>query len=138
MAYRTQIYESGIVRVIKTGDGHDWIKAKADRIESVARARVPIRTGRLLNSHRVTQNRNSLGRYQTGFVVSANTSYAAYVHEGTGIHGPRGTPITSRRGMRIPGHNLKRTGSRSTVVRIVLGQPAKPWLAQAAASVVGV
>jgi hypothetical protein len=136
--YRVEVYENSLVRLIQTGDGNRWIKSKAKKVEHVARglavSMMKNPTGALAASHRTTQNRSALGRYQSGFVVSANAYYAAWVHDGTGIHGPRGRYITSDRGMKLPGPNPKRRiqGKHGTVIYRSQGQVAKPWLAEAA------
>lgn len=135
MAYTVEVYENGIVRLIQVGDGVRWIRSKAKAVENRARVIVPKRTGKLMASHRTTQNRSGLGRYESGFAVSADASYARYVHEGTGIHGPRHAPIVKLKGMKIPGR-INRLGSKGdTVIYRSQGQRANPWLERAAAQV---
>lgn len=139
MAYTVEVYENGIVRLIQVGDGVRWIRSKAKAVENRARTIVPKRTGKLMASHRTTQNRSGLGRYESGFAVSADASYARFVHEGTGIHGPRHAPIVKLKGMRIrdgrnPNPN-RRVGSQGTFIHRSQGQRANPWLERAAAQV---
>lgn len=136
MAYRVEVYEAGWVRVMQSGDGVAWNRRKANQIKARAIVRAPKRTGRLAASHRVTQNRNQLGQFQTGFTVSAQTPYAGYVHGGTGIYGGRGMII---RRMVIPagGHSVP-WGPGPRVIRKSRGQRPQPWLEQAARDVLGV
>ncbi|QNJ55531.1 hypothetical protein SEA_PHINKY_39 [Microbacterium phage Phinky] len=139
MAYRVEVYESGWVRVMQTGDGVRWNRKKAEQIKARAIVRAPKRTGRLAASHRVEQNRNQLGQFQTGFTISAETGYARFVHDGTGIHGPGGRGLIVRR-MSIPAgaHSPGFFGSGPRIIFRSRGQRAQPWLAQAARDVVGV
>lgn len=139
MVARVTVYESRISGIIKVGSGQRWIKRKSDNICTTAVMFAPLgATGNLKASHRVDQNRNVLGQYQSGFTISANTRYAAWVHGGTGIYGPLGTPIVSPRGkmMKIPGQNpnlpARWSTSRRTMVRSVRGQRANNWLERAA------
>ncbi|QIG59043.1 hypothetical protein SEA_RUBYRALPH_35 [Microbacterium phage RubyRalph] len=136
MAYRVEVYESGFVTLIQVGDGHRWIRAKARQIENRARMIAPKRTGRLAASHRTDQERTAQGRYQSGFRVSATVPYAGFVHRGTGIYGPRGARIISRRGKMmgpLPGAGA----GRPRFIRSSRGQRPQPWLERAGRSVVG-
>ena len=133
MAHRVVVFEGTISRLVQAGSGRRWTKRKADAIRRTAIVLAPARTGRLKGSHRTTQNRDVLGRYQTGFIVSATAPYSSYVHGGTG---PWITPKNGRY-LRIPGPNPRRpahwkSSRTSTVVRRVRGQRANPWLLRAA------
>ena len=144
MPAKVIVYDEAIVRLIQRGDGHFWIRRKANAIRGTALALAPARTGRLKGSHRVTQNRDAGGRFQTGFIISATAPYARYVHEGTGpwiypangkfLRLPGVNRTASRNSFRGPNGNPRpgRTGERSTVVRKVRGQKANPWLERAA------
>lgn len=89
------IYQNGILRAIDN-DGEPWTKDVADEVMRVAQNICPSSSGRLRNSHLVTQNRNR-GLYTRGFSISAGNGLpdgrALWVHNGTGIYGPRGIPI---------------------------------------------
>lgn len=128
MAHRVVVFEGNIARLIQVGDGKRWIKRKADKIKRTAVMIAPIRSGRLKRSHRVDQNRDALGRFQTGFKISATAPHARYVHEGTT------GPIRSRSGkmLKLPGRNPRRPArwrsAASTRVWSVKGQRANPWL----------
>lgn len=63
-----------------------WTLGKTRMVASFARRFAPVRTGRLRASIKVEQSRDTAGRYKTGYSVSANTPYAAFVHEGTRPH----------------------------------------------------
>lgn len=71
-------------------------KKRAKRVLNFAQQEVPTgKTGELRNSLRVTQSREVTGRYTTGYDVTANTSYALFVHEGTRPHVIQGKPLLS-------------------------------------------
>ncbi len=74
--------------------------------------------------------------------VGSSLDYAVYVHEGTGIYGPKGAPIRARSGglLRWPGINNSGSGNRrysggSTdgyiYARSVRGSPGRPFLRNA-------
>jgi len=67
------------------GSGPDRMnKRQAEAVAILAMALAPISSGRLKSTIRAEQNRNERGFYTFGHNVSAGTSYALYVHEGTG------------------------------------------------------
>ncbi|AWN03549.1 hypothetical protein PBI_HYPERION_32 [Microbacterium phage Hyperion] len=137
MAYKVTIYENRWAAIIQTGDGNRWLKSKADTIKHRAIIIAPRRTGRLAASHRTVQERSRRGRFQSGWRVEAAAPYAAYVHQGTGIHGPGGRGMIIRR-MSIPayGHGPGFFGSGRRVIRRSRGQRSQPWLEQAARQVI--
>lgn len=62
-------------------------------------------------------------------IVGTNVSYARYVHDGTGIYGPKGTPIRPRGGRYL---RFKPKGSaRYVYAREVKGMRPNPFLADA-------
>lgn len=127
MAYVVIVNDRGISQLIQVGDGRRWIKGQANQIERVAVSIAPGRTQQLRQSHEVVQERSALGRFQSGFRVSATARHAAWVHEGTSGMPGRWAKIPAQR---------SRTGAQ--VVKFgVKGQPGNPWLADAAAIVVG-
>lgn len=136
MAYKVTIYENRWAALIQTGDGNRWLKSKAEAIRRRAIIIAPRRTGRLAASHRTVQERSRLGRFQAGWRVEATVGYAAYVHQGTGIHRPGGRGMIVRR-MVIPagGHGPGFFGSGRRIIRRSKGQRSQPWLEQAARQV---
>ena len=59
--------------------------------------------------------------------VGTNVEYALYVHEGTGIYGKRGRPITP-----VRAKALKFTvGGKTLIRRSVAGMPGRPFLTDA-------
>jgi len=90
------------VKVFHTGSEPDrGCRANAMKVAALARELVPVRTGRLKSTIAANQNRNELGQYAFGYAVSAGTSYAVYVHEGTG---PSPRWPNTRRVMKWTGH----------------------------------
>lgn len=119
-------------KVFHTGSGPDrHIRKKAEAVAFSARSIVPRRTGRLLASIAVDQNRDEKGNFSFGFRVSAATPYVVYVHEGTG---PSPRWPTTRKNMKFAG----RDGTpvyRDFVMHP--GTPANPFLRDALAAMVG-
>lgn len=141
MTYTVKVYESNITAIFAAGgEGYRWNKAKADAIKDRAIILAPKRTGALAASHRVTQERDLGGRFQSGFRISAGgpgAEHAAFVHFGTGIHGPGGRGMIRKR-MVIPasGHGPGPWAASPLIIRKSRGQRAQPWLERAAAQVV--
>lgn len=80
--------------------------------------------------------------------VGTNVRYALYVHQGTGIYGPRKTPIRPVRArfLRWPVKNQSGVGRRRyrrgateryAYAKQVKGSPARPFLTDALAQVTG-
>ena len=68
------------------------------RVEAAAKKRISVSPkrvdkGRLRSSIRTVPIRAGFSR---GARVGSNVKYARFVHDGTGIYGPRGTPIKPR------------------------------------------
>lgn len=62
-------------------------------------------------------------------LVSANTFYARWVHDGTGVYGPRATPIRPKKGKFL---RFRPRGSRKWIyARQVKGMRPNPFLANA-------
>jgi hypothetical protein len=135
-AYRTVVYNSAIIALIQTGEGARWSHDKAKLIENTARRPgfSPVRSGRLRASH-VTLPGVGTNQYQKRWAVSALAYYAAYVHQGTGIYGPRHRPIIGwqRVPWNIGGRNKP---GKTSVVYMTKGQLPNPWLLRAAESVI--
>jgi hypothetical protein len=100
-------------------------------VRDVAITNAPKDTGQLAGSGSVEMNTHP------GFVVGVITfraRHAIWVHEGTGIYGPRGRPIRRRGGgyMKFPNRRggLGRGGRARSFIyaRTVRGQPGQPFL----------
>lgn len=96
---------------------------------TAARRRCPVDDGTLRASIRArTQQR---GSQVIGEVWSA-LEYAAYVHQGTGVYGPRGRPI---RPVRARVLSWEQPGAGRVFAREVKGQRPQPFLAEGLAEV---
>jgi hypothetical protein len=72
------------LKVFKTGSGPDRsARRNAEKVAVMARSLVPVSSGRLKSTIRADQNRTEKGQFAFGYTVSAGTSYAVFVHEGT-------------------------------------------------------
>jgi len=94
-------------------------------VENQAKRLCPVRTGRLRSA--ITHEL----RRESGIPVvrvGTNVNYSMYVHEGTGIYGPRHAPIRPRHAKL-----LRFTAEDGTIVftKQVKGQPARPFLERA-------
>jgi hypothetical protein len=73
------------VKVFHTGSGPDRsARRNAEKVAVLAKILAPVSSGRLKSTIKADQNRNEKGQYAFGYTVSAGTSYAVFVHEGTG------------------------------------------------------
>lgn len=134
--YRVTVLKPNIVSLVQTGELRRWHRDFAKDIENTARRRVPKRTRRLEHSH-VTLPTTGSNQYETRYRVSAMAAHGVYVHEGTGIFGPRGAPIISTRGMGpLPNAREGSIGRRPKYIYYSRGQRPKPWLEHAAQEVV--
>lgn len=90
-------------------------------VESRARKDAPVRTANLANTG--TSSVNADGSVGT---VSFTAPYAEYVHEGTGLYGPRRQKIVpkSKKALYWPG--------AAHPVRAVIGMKGRPFLGRAA------
>lgn len=89
--------EPEIDRILRSPDGDvaTYVRRVAEATRSLAVAGAPVDDGPLRASLRVQME------YTAGHVkawVYSNLEYSIWVHEGTGIYGPRGTPIRPKRG----------------------------------------
>lgn len=91
-----------------------------------AKRRCPVDSGRLRSS----LTKESFVEAGTPVCrVGTNLKYATYVHEGTGIYGPKHTPIVPRNGRFLV---FTPRGSSVTVfARQVRGVPPRPFLREA-------
>lgn len=99
---------------------------KAKQVERRAKRLVPVNHGLLRAS--ITARVVYRGSLPIG-QVGTKVKYAIYVHEGTGIYGPRGTPITPKKS---PFLVFKPKGSKNYIrVKSVKGMKATPFLRDA-------
>ncbi len=82
------------------------------------------RNGRLINALTFGDSDNDFEQISGGYRVGTNIAYAGYVQEGTGIYGPRGTPITPQSGQYL----VFTANGRQYFMRSVRGAPARPYL----------
>lgn len=117
-----------------------WAHGLGREVRNQARRRAPVDDGRLRSSidYAITRRGN-----RVSVVVGSPLPYARYVHEGTGIYGPHGTPIvpvTAKalkfevRGIRPGRRGPTRTPKgKGTIVfaKSVKGMEGTPYLADA-------
>ncbi len=114
------------------------LRLRANRVLNAARRNAPVDEGRLRSSLAVTYSKGPAG--QPIARIGSNLDYALYVHEGTGVYGPKGTPIRAKAGqfMRWPvknnsgqGRRRYAGGSTAAYAREVRGVPPRPFLRDA-------
>lgn len=119
--------DSNINQLLRGPDGEvvSALREVAERTAAIARTLAPADTGALRGSIRTSYETSER---EVNAYVYTNLDYAEYVHEGTGIYGPRGRPIRPRRGRYLvfPG----RTGGM-VFAREVQGQRPQPFLRRA-------
>lgn len=88
------------------------LRVRANRVLNAARRLVPRDTSRLGNSLTITYLTGPSG--EPVAQIGSNLSYALYVHEGTGLYGPRGALIRPRTAtvLRWPRTNNSGAGRR--------------------------
>lgn len=149
------IYDEGLIRAFQD-DGVPFTSKVAREVMAEAIAICPKGSGTLEAAHHVVQGRTK-GKFNAEFVVENTARHALWVHEGTGIYGPRHTPIvgvnqkylnvppgqgwlwTISTRLATPGRK-RRKGVRGPYIRIydpddpyyhsesVDGQRGEPWL----------
>jgi len=133
-----------IVSLLQSPAGPVWrdVQRRGNRVLNEARRRCPVDEGRLRSS--LTMEMQQVQKYPAA-VIGTNLPYGLYVHEGTGIYGPRRTPITPKRArvLRWPvknnqykqtGGNRRYAGGRTAAyayARSVKGVPPRPFLRDA-------
>lgn len=107
-------------------------EAIAQEIVNEARANCPVDNGALRASISSTVAVNG---DRCKITVGSPLEYAAYVHEGTGIYGPKNSPIVpvSRDFLRF----IPKGGSEYVFARSVKGMKPRPFLADAIQTVMG-
>lgn len=92
-----RVYNGRLASVVQD-DGRGFVEDVARQIESTAKVLAPKRTGRLARSISIGPTRGS-NQYQVRYRVTAYAPYSLYVHEGTGIYGPKRKIIDIGKGM---------------------------------------
>lgn len=118
-----------------------WADRLGNDIVNEAKRRCPVDEGTLRASITYVTS------FQSGsasVVVGTPLEYGRYLHEGTGIYGPRGTPIvpTTRHALKFkwdgPGVNTRSKDKRGYVfAKSVKGVEPNPFLADALLAVMG-
>lgn len=107
-----------------TGPVHRKVSSIVRKTDAIATATVKVDEGRLKNS-RVSGVRDEATRL-VGY-IEYTVDYALFVHEGTGIYGPRGRPIKPKRGEFL----VFRINGQLVYARQVKGSRPDPWLVNA-------
>jgi hypothetical protein len=105
-----------------TGPVHQKVAEIVRRTEAIAKATIRVDTGRARNTGKssVTAVPGAvIGR------VEFTAHYARYLHDGTGIYGPRGRPITPKRAL------VFRVGGQLVFARQVRGIRGDKFLVNA-------
>lgn len=121
-----RIEQAAMDRLLRSPSGgvaRDLLR-RGRNVESEAKRLCPVNSGRLRSS--ITADLRLDGGLPT-MRVGTNVAYARYVHDGTGIYGPRRTPIRPVRA------SILRFEVRGEIVwaRQTRGSPPRPFLAQA-------
>lgn len=128
VSVRLELNQRQINRMLRSPNGlvARNMRRRGRKVQRHAQRNVNSRTGRLAGSIQVRQIMENGG---PGVEVYTSLHYAMWVHEGTGIYGPRGRPITARR----PGGYLKFQGRYGGIVytKSVRGQRPNPFLRDA-------
>ena len=106
----------------------DILREQARMVAGAARKRAPRRTGRLAGS--ISSRVATAGGKAAG-IVTATAPYARFVHDGTGIYGPRGQMIRPRRARMLSWRD--RDTGEQIFAKAVRGVPPRPFLIQALA-----
>lgn len=118
------------------------VQRRGTRVLNEAKRLCPVDEGRLRSS--LTMQMQTVGKLPAA-VIGTNLEYGLYVHEGTGVYGPKRTPITPKRArvLRWPvknnaykttGGNRRYKGGRTAAyayAKKVKGVPPRPFLRNA-------
>ena len=120
--------------------GQQWGHRVGRRVQNAGRRRAPVDEGTLRNSIEYVVDVRPASTHVT---VGSPLPYARYIHEGTGIYGPKGTPITpvTRQVLKfqVKGSTGKRRGKDAQWVfaKSVKGIKPNPFLVDALVDVMG-
>lgn len=127
MAVVRVVFNGPALRSLAIQASADDLRPRANRVLSGARRRAPVDRGQLRASISVQFTRAPNGAPVAR--IGSNLPYALYVHEGTGIYGPRGVPITPVRGKYLV--FTPRGAKRPVFATSVKGMRGRPYLADA-------
>lgn len=121
------MHQGAINELLRSPSGpvHREVSSVLRKTEAIAVATAPVDEGRLRNA-RTSSVVDEAVRLRGRLEFTAD--YALFVHEGTGIYGPRGTPIKPKRSEYLVFRG--RDGSL-VFARQVKGMPGRPWLVNA-------
>jgi hypothetical protein len=112
-----------------SGPVHRAVASKVRKTEAIATATAPVRKasgGGRLKNNRESGVRDE-GSRLVGF-VTFKVHYALYVHEGTGIYGPRGAPIKPKTKKLL---RFELPDGTIVYAKSVKGMPGRPFLVEA-------
>jgi phage gpG-like protein len=132
-------FNGSALRSIALQGAEDDLRVRANRVLNAARRLAPVDEGRLRASIAVEFSREG---DTTVARIGSNLPYAMFVHEGTGLYGPRHAMIRPRakQFMRWPVKNNSGSGNRRysggstssyAYARQTRGVPARPFLRDA-------
>lgn len=104
------------------GGIRDWVNRSAARAVRVGTTEAPFSTGNLNRSIHANFAKQGLEAK-----VKPTANYAHYVHEGTGIYGPKKRPITPRSASVL----AFSVGGQMVFAKSVKGQKANPFMKRA-------
>lgn len=124
---RVEFDEGAIHALLNDRDGQVMRKlfARGKRIESTAKRLCPVDHGRLRSS--ITTQFYSSGA-GTVIRVGTDVEYARFVHDGTGIYGPRGAVIRPRRSKVLV---FQGSNGKTAFARYVRGSEGRPFMTRA-------
>jgi hypothetical protein len=128
---RVEPHHAGIADFMRTDIARAMLRVGL-QVETRAKTLCPVDSGYLRSS---INTRLAVEKAVPVVYVGSHVEYALWVHEGTGIYGPRHTPIRPIHGKYLV---FKPKGSTRTVyAKQVRGMRGRPFLAQALRDVLG-
>lgn len=126
MAGLDEVYvsEAAVKRLMASplGPAAKLLSRRAIRVETRAKELCPVDTGRLRSSITWALGRDAHGLYAD---IGTNVFYAPFIEFGTGIYGPRHTPIVPRSAPYLAWRGKDGQWHRATSVK---GRPKTPFL----------
>lgn len=130
---RVNLNQAGLDEILRspTGPVVKEVTKRTRTTSNLAKRKVGVDTGRLKSAIQYTVN---IQHDKVIGTVGAMVQYARYHHDGTGIHGPTGRPITPKNG---PFLVFTPKGAKQAVfAKQVSGAKANPFLTDALAEAV--
>lgn len=139
---RVELHHSNIDRAKETA-ALKWGHKVGRMVTNSAKQKCPVDEGLLRNTIDYTVD---TGRERATVTVGTPVHYAKYVHDGTGIHGPHGTPIVPVTAKALKFRYSGPGGSKTTpkekrgwvFAKSVKGQKPQPFLTDALREVMGI